>query len=49
MRPACSWSMQKTIVFRKRFPLSFRNAVTFRATSLVRSSITSTRSKSLVL
>ena len=49
MRPACSWSTQKTIAFWKRFPLSFRNAVTFRATSLVRSSSTSTRSKSRVL
>ena len=42
-------STQKTMVFWKRSPLSFRNSVTFSATSFVRSSSTRVRSKSLVL
>ena len=49
MRAACSSSTQNTIAFWKRSWLSFRKSETFLATSLVRSSITSVRSKSLVL
>ena len=48
IRAACSVSTQKTIVFWKRSD-SFKNCVTLRATSVVRSSSTSVRSKSFVL
>ena len=49
IRAACSSSTQRTMVFWKASLLSLRKSDTFLATSLVRSSMTMLRSKSLVL